>query len=40
VPDPAQPDTDQAFELAFNDIQARVERLAAAIDAPDPGRTP
>jgi protein-tyrosine-phosphatase/DNA-binding HxlR family transcriptional regulator len=41
VPDPAQPDTDQAFELAFNDIQARVERLAAAIDDADPpGRTP
>lgn len=41
VPDPAQPDTDQAFEQAFNDIQARVERLATAVDgASAPGRTP
>jgi protein-tyrosine-phosphatase len=40
VPDPAHPDTDQAFELAFNDLQARVERLAAAVAAPEPGRTP
>lgn len=41
VPDPAQTDTDRAFELAFNDIEARVERLAAAVDDADPPeRTP
>jgi protein-tyrosine-phosphatase len=36
VPDPAQHDTYEAFEAAFNDLKARVERLAAAVDRPFP----
>jgi protein-tyrosine-phosphatase len=33
VPDPAVPDTDAAFEAAFGDIAARVDRLAPALAA-------
>jgi protein-tyrosine-phosphatase/DNA-binding HxlR family transcriptional regulator len=31
IPDPVPLDTDEAFEAAFTDIEARVERLAAAV---------
>jgi len=42
VPDPVRPDTDEAFEQAFDDIEARVVRLTAAVDAgrPASGRMP
>lgn len=33
VPDPVRVDTDEAFEDAFTEIQARVERLNLALDA-------
>jgi protein-tyrosine-phosphatase len=36
VPDPAQTDTDDAFEAAFDDIAARVDRLVPAVQSPDP----
>jgi ArsR family transcriptional regulator, arsenate/arsenite/antimonite-responsive transcriptional repressor / arsenate reductase (thioredoxin) len=32
VPDPVRPDTDQAFETAYQQITERVERLAEALD--------
>lgn len=35
VPDPARVDTDEAFESAYAQIEARVDRLAPALD-PDP----
>jgi len=31
VPDPVPADTDDAFEAAFSDIAARVDRLAPAL---------
>lgn len=34
VPDPAAVDTDAAFEAAFTDITARIERLAPALPSP------
>ena len=36
VPDPAVTDTDAAFEAAFIDIAARVDRLAPIVDADSP----
>jgi len=42
VPDPVRADTDEAFEQVFEDIEARVVRLTAAVGAggPDAGRMP
>ncbi|MQA86865.1 MAG: helix-turn-helix domain-containing protein [Streptosporangiales bacterium] len=41
VPDPARVDTEQAFERAFNDIEALVDRLVTAVDeGHHTGRTP
>lgn len=34
VPDPARPDTDDAFEQAFRDIADRIDRLAPAVHLP------
>ena len=34
VPDPAQVDTDEAFEVAFSDIAGRIQRLAPALHPP------
>jgi protein-tyrosine-phosphatase/DNA-binding HxlR family transcriptional regulator len=36
VPDPARANTDQAFEAAFKEIEARVGRLAVAVTADTP----
>jgi protein-tyrosine-phosphatase/DNA-binding transcriptional ArsR family regulator len=36
VPDPVRADTDEAFENAFSEIQARVDRLTLAVDAAAP----
>ncbi len=35
IPDPVRVDTDDAFETAYADITRRVERLAAALSAPE-----
>ena len=34
IPDPARVDTDEAFDRAFRDIAARVDRLAPAVQLP------
>ncbi len=36
VPDPAAADTDDAFEAAFADIAARIDRLVPMVDGPTP----
>lgn len=40
MPDPVRVDTDEAFEDAFAQIQARIDRLNLAVDTgtPDPDR--
>ena len=35
VPDPVRPDTDEAFENAFSEIAARVDRLITAVGSDD-----